>query len=377
MIYICLLLLLFSCSVPYYREAATQLREGHFQEAEKKLAKADLPYTQTNEAALFLLSRAMVYFQTGDYRKSSRDFEKALDATDYYQQSSPVEIAGQTLLQDDIGAYVPPPFEQELARFYQALSFLHQGQEDNAAATVYYLENHLHPDNQNPLTNFLLAALLQRRGDSSNARVLYSRLKIEPPRGNVLLVHHRGISPYKKSEIAAPSIVSAVLLEKILQMNDVRPALSTLTGVPIPVLYHKTRPTQTLKIDHKLHQPILIYNISQAAENHLDEEMPWTAARAAARMLLRRGVVASTKKDYQPVADIAMLISNVVTQADTRSWAMLPSCIDLYHVDLKPGQHQIQIGRQTHTITIQPKDLNIIEIFQPSSENIFITQETT
>ncbi|MBS0649240.1 MAG: hypothetical protein JSS10_08470 [Verrucomicrobia bacterium] len=370
-------LFLFSCSVPYYQEAATKLREGHFQDAEKKLAKADLPYTQTNEAALFLLSRAMVYFQSGDYQRSCRDFEKALDASDYYQQNSPIEIAGQTLLQDDIGAYVPPPFEQALARFYQALSFLHQGQENNAAATVYYLENHLHPKDQNPLTSFLLATLLQKRGDCSNARILYSRLKIEPPRGNVLLVHHRGIAPHKKSEMAAPSILSAALLEKILQMNDVQPALSTLTGVPIPVLYHPTRPPQTLKIDHKLHQPALIYDISQAAENHLEAEMPWTAARAAARMLLRRGVVASTKKDYQPLADIAMLISNIATQADTRSWAMLPSCIDLYHLDLQPGQHQIQVGRQTYTITIQPKELNIVEIFQPSSENIFITQETS
>jgi hypothetical protein len=143
MIYLCLLCLLFSCSAHYYSDAAAQLREGRFEEAEKSLAKADLPYSRCNESPLLLLSRGMVYFQTGKFSQSSHDFEKALDAIDYYKQKSSAEIAGQIALQDDWGAYVPPLFEETLARFYQALALLHQGEEDNAAASVYYLENHL------------------------------------------------------------------------------------------------------------------------------------------------------------------------------------------------------------------------------------------
>ena len=65
MIYFCLLLLLCSCS-HYYQDAATQLRNGRFEEAEKKLSKVD---AASNEAALLLLSRAMVYFQSGQFSK--------------------------------------------------------------------------------------------------------------------------------------------------------------------------------------------------------------------------------------------------------------------------------------------------------------------
>src|SRR6185295_16305386 len=104
MIYLCLLLLLCSCS-HYYQDAATQLRDCRFEEAEKNLTKADQHYTTSNEAALLLLSRAMVYFQSGDLQKSSHDFEKALDAIDYYKQPSLPEIAGQTVIQDDVAAY--------------------------------------------------------------------------------------------------------------------------------------------------------------------------------------------------------------------------------------------------------------------------------
>jgi hypothetical protein len=371
MIYLCLLLLLCSCS-HYYQDAAAQLRDGRFEEAEKNLTKADQHYTASNEAALLLLSRAMVYFQSGDLQKSSHDFEKALDAIDYYKQISTLEIAGQTVIQDDIAAYVPPPFEESLARLYQALAFLHLGQEDNAAATLYYLENHAE---QNPLTTYLLATLFQRRGDS-NARVLYSRLNIEAPKGNVLLVHHRGVAPQKKTKIAPVSIVSAALVETLLAMNDVKPALSTLAGVPIPVLKNSTRPTTILKVDNRSQPPAVSFDIDTAAEEHLDKEMPWTAARAAARLLIRRGLVATTKEKAQPFVDFAMLISNIATQADTRSWTLLPSCIDLYHLDLEPGLHQVQVGKQTISFTVKEKDLTIVEIFQPTSDKLFTPKET-
>jgi hypothetical protein len=371
MIYFCLILLLFCSCSHYYQDAAAQLRDGRFEEAEKKLSKADQHYTESNEAALLLLSRAMVYFQSGQLEKSSHDFEKALDAIDYYKQTSLSEIAGQTLIQDDFAAYVPPPFEECLARFYQALAFLHQGQEDNAAATLYYLENH---DQQNPLTTYLLATLFQRRGDISNARVLYSRLKIEPPKGTVLLVHHRGVAPHKKTEIAPISIVSAALVETILQKKDIKPALSTLAGVPIPVLVDKGRLPSLLKVDN--HFSLVSFDIAQAAEDHLDQELPWIAARAAARLLIRRGLVASTKEKAQPIIDFAMFVSNLATQADTRCWTTLPSCIDLYHLDLEPGSHQVQVGKYTVTMTVKEKELTVIEIFHPSSDKLFTPKET-
>lgn len=365
MIYFCLLLLLCSCS-HYYQDAATQLRNGRFEEAEKKLSNAD---TASNEAALLLLSRAMVYFQSGNFQKSSHDFEKALDAIDYYKQVSIPEIAGQTLIQDTIAAYVPPPFEESLARFYQALAFLHLDQEDNAAATLYYLENHAE---QNPLTTYLLATLFQKRGDS-NARVLCCRLKLEAPKGNVLLVHHRGSAPQKKTEIAPISVVSAALVERILQTQDVKPALSTLAGIPIPTLVNTKRPTNILKVNQP---PIVSFDIARAAENHLEKKMPWTAARAAARLLIRRGLVAASKEKVQPFVDFAMLISNLATQPDTRSWTTLPSCIDLYHLDLKPGQHQVHVGKQTMTITVKEKGLTIVEIFQPTTDKLFTPKDT-
>jgi hypothetical protein len=372
MIYLFLLLLLTGCTHHLYQDAAVQLREGHFNEAADHLVKADLPYRDCNESTLLLLSRAMVYFQSGNTKETLSDFEKALDALDYYKQKVAHEVVGQTLLQDDIAAYVPPPYEEQLARFYQALAFLDAGDEANAAASVYYLENH---DHKNPLTTYLLATLFQRRGDHSNARILYSRLGHENVDGNVLIVHHRGILPQKKSEIAPCSVVSTVLLEALLAAHKVEPALSTLVGVPVPVFEESHLPHSRLSINTQSLTPKVCYDIAATADDHLQKEIPVIATRAAARLLIRRAAVASTKKEYQPLMDIAMLVSNAATQADTRSWNMLPSSIDLYHLTLEPGLHKLQLNGKEFTVTVKSKELAVVEIFQPTHKTINLQQK--
>ncbi len=376
MIWLVLLVLLGSCAIPYYHESAKLMQEGHFDAATLPLAKADLPYQGTNESPLLLLSRAMVYFHSSKYTSSAHDFEKALDAIDYYSQTSTPEIAGQVLIQDSLGAYVPPPFEVSLARFYQALAFLHQNDEDSAAATLYYLENHLAPSEQNPLASYLLATLFQRRGDVSNARILYSRVKTPETAPTVLVIHHRGQAPLKSSQMAPVSMVSAALVEKLLDSQNIRPALSTLTGIPIPHLESGFIPhSSLLMVNNKRHLPSLSYDIRQAASTSLKKEMPLIAARAAARLLIRRGLVASTHKNYQPLMDAAMLISNLTTEADTRSWASLPAHIDLYALDLPPGEHLLRLGKHEKRVTVSSKNLVVVEVFQPKSDNVYISTE--
>jgi hypothetical protein len=367
MVWTFIFLLLFSCSTPYFRESAELMHEQQFEAATAHLTKADLPYQRTNEAPLLLLSRAQVHFHQGNDLKSAHDFEKALDATDYYRQLSAIEMTGQILMHDGLGAYVPPPFEVALARFYQALSWLHLDEEGNAAATLLYLENR---EGQNPLTTYLLATLLERRGDFSNARILYSRLSQTSASPTLLMVHHRGKAPTKLSKTAPASIVSCALVEKLLQTQNIRPALSSLRGIPVPALssHHRPKPAPIFVNSQRV-APTLTYDVAQAAQQAVDDEMPTLAAKAAARMLLRRGVVAATKREYQPLADVAMLISNLATEADTRSWASLPACIDVYAVNLPLGEHLLQVDNQEVIISIGPKKIVVVEIFQPTDHN--------
>lgn len=370
MIPLLLIFFLASCSAPYYQQSAELAKSGDYEAAAEALKKADLPYQEHNEASLLLLSRGLLNFQREQYDLSARDFEKALDAIDYYQQFSAPEMAAQVLIQDTVGAYVPPPFEKSLARFYQALAFLHKSDEESAAATLSYLENHLPAEEQNPLVSYLLAQLLRRRGDVSNHQILLSRLKIKESSPSVIVIHHRGQAPLKFSQIAPVSQVSVALLEQLLSTQNIRPALSTLVGIPVPALKKPLIPKPApLLLNHQLKIPTISYNVAEAAGSQLDQEMPLISARAAARLLIRRGLVASTKKHHSFV-DAAMLFSNFFTQADTRSWALLPASIDLYALDLTPGEHVIHLGDHKTRIQVPLKKLVVLEIFQPNHENV-------
>ena len=95
-----------------------------------------------------------------------------------------------SVLQDEQGAYQAEDFEQVLARVYFALALLHQGDESNAYAVLRQAEEyqqyrrevytkipftrHYHLAD-NGLSKYLFATLLKKRGDPSNAQVLYSQ----------------------------------------------------------------------------------------------------------------------------------------------------------------------------------------------------------
>ena len=155
-------------------------------------------------------------------------------------------------------------------------------------------------------------------------------------------------------------------------MHNIRPAFSTLRGIPVPALHKPHLPKRTpLFINNDPYPPTLSYDVAEAAKTSLEKEMPLIASKAAARLLIRRGIVAGTKENYQPLVDAAVLISNIVTQADTRSFASLPASIDLYALNLAPGEHLLSLGNQEVIITLPLKKFVVVEIFQPSEDNMY------
>ena len=345
MIFFLLLFLLVSCGQHVRSTASFDYARGELIKAEEKLEKSGYPDS---------LDLAMVHLVQNKIDLALRGFEKAIDAMDYFRKMTPEELGTKIVWKDGAAAYIAPPFEQTLARFYYAMSFLQKGDENNAAASLLYLHNH---DQANLLTSYLLALLLERRGDTSNADILYRLAGIEPKQGSnttLLIVCHNGNVPYRISHIAPISIVSAAALEILLGVADIKPALSSLTGVAVPKLIDRpaSKPLPSLPL------PTIVYNVHDAAHAHLKKEMPDIAVRSAARMLLRRGVAATHR-----AADLGMLALNLATDADTRSWATLPYQIELTRLDLEPGDHTIEIHGKSYSVHLKPGELRCLQIF--------------
>lgn len=388
-------------------------RFGDLCQAEESLNSAvakQIPsgnYRRSNDAVWLLLDRATTRFAMGDAEGAIQDYNCAIEAIDYYSQDSSIESFSKLLLEDDVSAYPGEDFEQILARVYFALALLYQGDNSNAYALLRQAEEVQQKKKEfyrrieftreyhlidNAVAKYLMAAISENRGDKSNARILYQQtadlLGISPKNlettssdsenATILIVCHNGNAPFKVTTTSDASIASAIALECILCSQNIDPAWSSFTGIPVPeyvqVCGGESLPTFA-KIDGA-EQPLrCLYDVGATAYYQLHQKMPVIVARGVARFLIRRAAVGYARKQDSGLGafvDIGMLIANLNTKADTRSWTTLPNTIDLARFDLKPGTHTFEIKailpnyppfKDSYAISLKPHDLCVINVF--------------
>jgi tetratricopeptide (TPR) repeat protein len=411
-----LLCLLTGCSTAILAQRGPYLRayhEGALCQAEEKVdalacqTQTKEGYQCSKESSWILLDRATMRFAMNKIEEAICDYSQALEALDYYDQSLPTEQCAQLLLQDETAAYQADDFEQVLARVYFALALLHQGDESNAYALLRQAEEYPQEKRQfytkvpftrhyrltdNGLSKYLFALLLERKGDLSNANLLYQqasqllpnacqascRSRASPQQATVLVICHNGNAPYKISATSPASVASACALEFLLATQHIDPAWSTLTGIPVPALqqWPGSYPLPTYaQLDGIPCLPLLpFYNVTQAASEELEQKMPVIVARGVARLLMRRCAVGYLDRQdpyLGMLADLTMWIINDQTRADTRSWSTLPATIDVARFDVAPGCHcltlQVVEGMSSDTrsyqLNLKPRDLCIVHIF--------------
>lgn len=338
-------------------------------------------FKRNSDSVWMLLDRGTIRFAEGKAEEAIQDYQLAIEAIDYYNQSSTHDTLSQYILQDDQAAYAGDPYEQILARVYFALSLAHSGDYSNAHALLRQAEaiqQRFHGSHDNPLAKYLLALFSERNNDLSNAKILYEQvqglLDCQVPIPNfktndatLIILCHNGNIPRKLSSTCQGTVVSAVLLEQILKASNHKldPAWSSYTGIPIPVLYQPpfSRPVCLYAAVDKEAKPFTpMLNVAALAEKELKLKTPVIAARALARMIIRRaaiGYVQEQDRNLGALADLGMLLANLNTSADTRSWSTLPSSIDLTRFALPQGVHKIAIKDAAGSFSTDPLEVNL------------------
>lgn len=425
-----LFLLLSSCASNFNSRNAYMLDfyQGNLGEAESRLTETlckKMPsqdFRKCNDSVWLLLDRATTRLAMGDADGAIDDYKLAIDAMDYFSQDSTAEDLGKFILQDDLGAYAGEDYEQVLARVYFALALIQKGDLGNAHALLRQAEEFQQQKREqyltkrytrdytlvdNSLSKYLFAALLEHRGDISNATVLYTQTGslIGPEivqstlpqckdrsKATVIVLCHNGNSPRKISTTTDASIASTVALECFLSSGYHDPAISCLGGIPTPALVEGPwcEPMPVFaSVDGQTKELEPFYDVSETAHFQLEQKMPVIVARGVARYLIRRGAVGCVQNQdpaFGQVLDFAMLIANVCTKADTRTWSTLPSCIDLARYDLDPGCHQmsVMIGnymnrqyKKDFSLELKSGDLCIINVFNiyPGVTTVQIPQQ--
>ncbi len=342
-------------------------------------------YTQNKEAVWQFLNRATIRLAQGNASDSIGDYLTALDASDFYRKKLLQEHMAQWLIDDAQAPYIAAPDEALLARFMAACACFQSGDPKNGIALLRQaielqsLQNELSSIDEHefhPLINYLLAMAMEYEGDVSQARLLYHRLgidesKMAKDKAHVAFVVYDRVIPQKRSEIAPASIVSLQLLELLLKTTGIKPALSSLSGIAIPVFPKQpfSFPLPVLSIDGEPIDPTLTYDVFCSAKTELNRQIPYIAARAAARQLIRRagtGYAYEKDKTVGTIVDIGMLIGNLMTSADTRMWNTLPQEISLFRKDLDPGSYSISLSNgKEQTLRVQAGELVVVQIFRP------------
>lgn len=392
--------------LPKYQEGDYKEAQQHLQSYAEKIIPKD-QFQKSGNAVWILLDRATIHFAAGELEEAIRNYELALQAIDYYRKDTVNEEIASFLLDDTALAYQGEDYEQILCRLYFALSLFQKGDANNAGALLRqaedaqqilrekYRKNKATQDYQlvdNSLCKYLFALIMEKRGDYSNARILYKQAyqiekipqiaaaykRLEKPENidkntaSVIFVVHRGSAPYKISAVSPASTASFVALEVALGVGKVGTSWAALGGMPVPVYkdwsWNPPSPV-TIQLDQRKKTSIPIFDVGKIARSQLKQKLPVIVARGVARYLMRRAAVGISQhqsNNFGNFMDLAMLVANVSTQADTRSWSTLPAYIDFVRFEVPEGEHTYSIlgeKNQRHTIQVEAGKICCINIF--------------
>lgn len=405
-----LALLLTSCSRAVFDQQLylTAYQNGQFEEA-SQLIENTIAYENPRQnhcsknAVWLLLDQATIAFASGKIPLALQRYHQALEALDYYSQDCDLENFEQILLQDDYKGYQGEDYEQILARIYFALALMQSEDFSNAYALLKQAEDVQQQKQElyrqcrfttqfelisNPLAKYLLAVFSEKKGDLSNAKILYKQVnaligrlpedlsQTPSKQKTVLVIAHNGNAPFKITSTADGSVASALVMETILACHGVDPAWSSFTGIPVPLLMQKFTSIPhplTISIASQTKRFTPLYNITAVAHQQLEQKKPIIVGRGLARMILRRSAVAYAQKQdpaFGAFMDFAMCIANSTTQSDNRTWGSLPSQIEVARFDLEPGRYCLELQhphdppfKHSWNIEINHQDISVINIF--------------
>jgi hypothetical protein len=114
----------------------------------------------------------------------------------------------------------------------------------------------------------------------------------------------------------------------------------------------------------------VVERVSQVACENLEDRLLWTAAKSAARGLLKRQLTQALEEEYDEAGLVAGTLFTLLTErADTRCWLTLPDSWQACRLFVPPGVH----GLTLEAIGGEAQDLGLYEL-EPGETLIVIAR---
>ncbi|APC91071.1 MULTISPECIES: COG3014 family protein [Francisella] len=123
----------------------------------------------------------------------------------------------------------------------------------------------------------------------------------------------------------------------------------------------------------------LLVDTTAMAAKSLADQFPAIVTREVLRLVAKTAIsVAAIRSsgDYAALAAIGTSIYNLTTtQADQRSWNLLPKNVDLFSKNLAAGSYTLKINNKSTTITLQPQKITLVWLIKEGCyERILLNQ---
>ena len=115
-------------------------------------------------------------------------------------------------------------------------------------------------------------------------------------------------------------------------------------------------------IDHS--KSALLVDTTAMAAKSLSDQYPAIVTREVLRLVTKTAISVAairSSSDYVALAAIGTSIYNMATtEADQRSWNLLPKNVDLFSKDLSAGNYTLKINNKITTVTLQPQKITLV-----------------
>ncbi len=417
-----LLFLSFSACATHYENTAIKswdlMRSGQIDDALKSYEKN---VTDAKEKLLRLMDEGILFRVAGRFDESNRKFFEAAKMIEMNGYLSLGEQATTLLTNEKQTTYQGEDFEKVLVHLYLGLNFLSLNQFDEALVETRKVNEILfkmiseakRPYELNAFARYLGGVLFENDKNENDALVAYrNTLKIDPKiasyfpvikqdlirmaklngmdqeldefkkeygrdefekalaslkekKGSILLVFETGKSPKKVSS------------RETHRTRSRRTGEPTLGEVVLPVAYYKKRPyritSALIEVAGQSAKSAALNSIEDTAIIQLKDRMGRAIAKALLTASVKAGIatgvgIAANSKELGLLTGIALVLAS---EADTRSWLLLPAELQMAKLFVAPGKYSLKISYQdtygntveseTTQIDVKPKQTTILQ----------------
>lgn len=311
---------------------------------------------------------ALTAMRRGNYTIAKRYFDLSIrEINTIFANTASAKRARSLWFKEDIKSFKGDPYERAMVFFYRGIIYYHDGELDNARASFRsaQLQDAFAEESQNrsdfAVFDYLEGRITQRIDSPGYAREYFIRmkklrkyLKIPKLDQNLLILATTNRGPVKYLKSKKKHFVKFAIPRQTIQSIVVfRNQIPIRAATWVDDLGYQATTRGGRAFDHILKGKVQFKKTARAigAASFVTGSVLSRAANQATNQNAKGALAIAALAAYAISGTASVISSLTRTEADTRTWRMLPGRIYVWSGKLPPGRHQLDIRYYKQKLT--------------------------